>query len=84
MSERAGYPNREHGNADKAARRRALAALNGIEDETRMLRRKIATEVADGDDTQVLADHVRLLTRDLAVLGTLRDVREWHAADVAG
>jgi hypothetical protein len=75
------YPNREHANADKAARRRALQALADIEAEVAFLRRRIANEVADGDDTSTLAMRAADVTRQLARLEALRDVREWHAAD---
>lgn len=76
------YPNREHKNADDAARRRALAALTDLAGEAALLHRSVKAGLeVDGDFTQVLTDLVRKLTRDLTVLGTLRDVREWHAAD---
>jgi hypothetical protein len=45
------YPNKEHENADKAARRRALNALNDIEREVAILRRRVEGGTADGDDT---------------------------------
>lgn len=79
------YPNKEHANADRAARRRALEALAELTSEAALLRRALAAggRDLDGDDTQVLAGLVRKLTRDLSVLGTLRDVREWHEADEA-
>lgn len=77
------YPDREHENADVAARRRAEAALADLAGEAALLRRSLkAGREVDGDGTQVLSDLVRKLTRDLSVLGTLREVREWLAADV--
>lgn len=79
----ADYPNREHENADKAARRRALRALADIETEVEYLRKRVASGVADGDDTATLMQRAADLTRHLAVLGNLRNVREWHAADQA-
>lgn len=87
-----GYPNREHENADKAARRRALAALDTITSEAETLQRALRLQStlpgpgrrADADDTQVMSAAVQGLTGFLAELGTLYDVRQWHAADVAG
>jgi hypothetical protein len=79
------YPNREHANADKSARRRAATALDGIEAETSMLRRLLRGESVepDGDDTQLITQHVRALVQQMSVLGALREVREWDAADIA-
>jgi hypothetical protein len=76
---------RVHENADKAARRRALKTLREIETQVGILRQRISDERAepDGDDTQRIASLVRDLTQHHAVLGALRDVREWHAADQA-
>jgi hypothetical protein len=75
------YPNREHRKADEAARRRALARLDLIETEVRMLRRRIGQGQAGGEDTATLMTHVRDLTEYLAILGVLNEVRDWHAAD---
>jgi hypothetical protein len=78
------YPNREHENADKAAARRALAALAAIEDQVAVLRAKIEhRNYIYGSDTNQITDNARALTEHLAILETLRDVREWHAADTA-
>jgi hypothetical protein len=77
------YPNREHKNADVAARRRALGVLAAIEEEVASLRRRIEGHRIDGDDTQILTDLTRQVTLHASVLGTLREVREWHAADQA-
>lgn len=87
-----GYPNREHENADKAARRRALRALETITSEAETLQRALRLQPTlpgpgrrvDADDTQVMSAAVQQLTGYLAELGTLHDVREWHAADAAG
>lgn len=80
-----GYPNREHENADKAAQRRALAALETITSEAEKLQRMLrAGHRADADDAQVISAAVQKLTGHLAELGTLYDVRQWHAADAAG
>jgi len=78
------YPNKEHERADRRARQRAMDALAELAGEAALLRRSVADgREVDGDDAQVLADLVRKLTRDLSVLGTLREVREWDAADKA-
>lgn len=75
------YPNREHENTDKAARRRALQALSDIEGEVAFLRKRINDGIADGDDTSTLAQRAVDVTRQFGRLEALRDVREWHAAD---
>jgi hypothetical protein len=82
------YPNREHKNADRAARRRALAALNAITAEAERLRQKLQEadnplSSLDSDDTRTMDGKVHDLTAEFAVIGALRDVREWHAADLA-
>lgn len=80
------YPNREHENADKAARRCALKALDGIESEMLSLRRRLTyndRNAPDGDETQRIAALTRDLIQHLSILGALREVREWHAADLA-
>lgn len=79
------YPNREHANADKAARRRALKAVDEIAGEAQLLRRKLeAGQNLDADDAQTITHSLMRLTQNLSALETLRDVREWHSADVAG
>lgn len=75
------YPNRDHAHADKAARRRALNALDDIEREVAFLRKRVNGDIADGDDTSTLAMRASDVTRQLAALEVLRGVREWHAAD---
>lgn len=77
------YPNREHKNADSAARRRALRALGDIENEILVLRRRIDAGTADGDDAQIMTDRVREVVKNISILGALREVREWDAADKA-
>jgi hypothetical protein len=82
------YPNAEHKRADEAARRRALKAVTDIEAEAFGLRKRLERGIiqdvrVDADDTQALYDNLRKLTGHLAELGTLYDVREWHAADKA-
>lgn len=80
-----GYPNREHKNADEAARRRALAGLRDIVEDAQALFRRIENGYEPhGTDAQRLADKAVAITVSLSALETLRDVREWHAADTAG
>lgn len=75
------YPSREHGNADKAARRRALAAVDGIVDGALAIRKEVERGIrVDADDAQGLADNFRKLVGHLAEIGTLHDVRERDAA----
>jgi hypothetical protein len=78
------YPNREHERADKAARR-ALQAVDDITEQLALLRRTldVPDRRVDADTGQGLAEQVRKLTGFLAEMGTLYDVREWHAADRA-
>lgn len=38
---------------------------------------------ADGDDTSTLTEKTRSVTQHVSTLAALREVREWHAADVA-
>lgn len=75
------YPNKEHGNADKAATRRALQALADIEREVALLRKRVESGTADGDHTSTLAERTADVTRQLAFLEALRRARGWHAAD---
>lgn len=76
------YPNRKHESADKAARRRAETALADLAGEAALLRRALkGGRNVDGLDVRRLSELMLSLTRDLSVIGTLRDVREWHAAD---
>lgn len=73
------YPNREHEGADKTATRRALKALDDIEEQARVLRAKISNRYTIyGSDTATMTDNVRALTEHFAQLEILRDVREWH------
>ena len=79
-----GYPNREHENADNAAKRRALQALADVEHEAAFLRRAIERDGhVSADQTATLAQQAADVIRQFAVLGTLREVRKWHAAGVA-
>lgn len=80
------YPNREHKNADEAARRRALTSLRALIEDAETLIRRIESggyEPHGEDGTRFTSQAVKL-TANLAYLEQLRDVREWHAADAAG
>lgn len=78
------YPNREHERADKAATRRALSSLYDIIDDAKALARRIEGGYEPhGTDAQRFADKAVALAINLGILETLRDVREWHAADKA-
>lgn len=78
-----GYPNREHENADKAARRRTLKAAGDLIQAAALIAKRVELGIAEGGDTSRLAGLARDLTEHVAVLGALRDVREWHAAGQA-
>ena len=78
------YPNREHEDADKAAKRRALSSLRDIIEDAQTLQRRIENGYEPyGTDAQRIADKTIALAVNFSVLETLRDVREWHAADEA-
>ena len=78
------HPNREHGNADRAAKRRALTALNSIADEVKMLIRSLETDTTpDPSAARRIADGSTSVAINLAAMEVLSDVREWHAADIA-
>lgn len=77
------YPNREHANADKAARRRAITALGNLITDAQAM----AKRLNDPDATIYMEDGRRFqdssdrAAAELTRLETLREVREWHAAD---
>lgn len=76
------YPNREHANADKTARQQAMAALDDIARDIAILKRRLANgSYTDVSDSTALAAKAGAVGRHLAVLATLRNVREWDAAD---
>jgi hypothetical protein len=78
------YPNREHRREDETARRQAMIGLQGIIDNAKTLERRLANGTyTDVSDAQALVAGAAEVTRRLAVLDTLRHVREWHAADEA-
>jgi hypothetical protein len=84
MSDEITYPNHEHRKEDRAARRRALDRLSAIEAEAARLRRMIERGQGEGEDGATMARLAGELTLNLTVLGVLREVREWDAADPAG
>jgi hypothetical protein len=81
------YPNREHENADKVARRRVQRNISDISEQlatlTRRLRLAESTDskglYVDAADARPIVDAANRLTENLARLETLRDVREWPA-----
>jgi hypothetical protein len=78
------YPNREHRREDETARRQAMIGLQDIIDNAKTLERRLANGTyTDVSDAQALVAGAVEVTRRLAVLDTLRHVREWHAADEA-
>jgi hypothetical protein len=78
------YPNREHETADRRARRRALDALTVMIESAQHLARDLnGWKDVELERAQVFPELAAKVTANLAMLETLRDVREWHAADVA-
>jgi hypothetical protein len=79
------YPNREHRNADRAARRHAHVALHELEGMALRLRQKLDTGSSEfeGSDADRLAEQAGKARTAFAEIAILRDVREWHAADLA-
>ena len=78
------YPNREHSNADKAARRRALAALEEIKAEAdNFIRRIDKGYELSGADAERLVTKAFKVAVNFSIAETLSNVREWHAADQA-
>lgn len=79
-----GYPNRETWNKDRAAKLHALSALATIEEHAATLKRRIEGGYEPyGSDAHRFTDSVTQLTVAFTTTETLRDVREWHALDVA-
>ena len=78
------YPNPEHRNADKAASRRALAALRDVIEHAETLARRIEGGYEPhGEDAQRIADAAIRVAVNFSALETLRDVRASYAADRA-
>lgn len=76
------YPNRESWVAANGARRRALQALATLEENAATLKRRIERGYAPyGSDAQRFTHSGTQLAAELAVMETMRDVLEWHAAD---
>jgi hypothetical protein len=74
------YPNREHENAVNSATRRALSALDAISENVDLIRGKLAAGTVDA---RYLQEQAGRMFEYLTTLETLRDVRDWHAADLA-
>lgn len=73
---------REHGNAERAAKRRALKQIDMIVERAITLESALRKNASVyGSDGRSLADMVNVLTENLAILETLGDVREWAKAD---
>jgi hypothetical protein len=79
------YPNREHENEDRTARQQAIEALDALAGDAAILRRRLSNGTyADVTDAESLIAKAGQVAHRLAVLDTLRQVREWHAAGTAG
>lgn len=78
------YPNRGHQRADEAARRRAIRDLDQFREHAENMARRLREGyIPDGQDAQRFASALVNLTDNMGRLETLRDVREWAAADQA-
>jgi hypothetical protein len=77
------YPNREHENTVNSATRRALSALDAISENVDLIRGKLAAGTVDAADARYLQEQAGRMFEYLTTLETLRDVRDWHAADLA-
>jgi len=75
------YPNREHEKEEKSARRRALRHLDDLIYSAGNLQRQLNAGHQDFSGTAQLYHSIRQVADNLVILETLRDVREWHAAD---
>ncbi len=78
------YPNREHQVAVQSAHRRALRNLETIKSLGAALTSRLnAGHPVDGSEARGIAEANIRLTENLQILETLREVREWHSADLA-
>ena len=78
------YPNREAWVRATQARRRALSALDTLEQNAKDLARRIEEGYCPyGTDAARFSHSAISLAAELAVMETMRDVLEWHAADKA-
>lgn len=78
------YPNREHRNLHNSAKRRAISALLELEEQAKALRNRLMiqeTPEADSSDAVRFEELSGKLREYLAIIETLRSVREWHQAD---
>lgn len=77
------YPGREHEDADAATRHIALNALDGIVTQATALHQALESgEDAAPAESQSIGGLVVILTAQLAILSTLRKVRQWETADL--
>jgi hypothetical protein len=76
------YPNKEHRRAAEAAQRRALAAIGQIRDALALIERSVTQGSPDSSEARRVIDFGGDLREYLAQIETLREVREWHAADL--
>lgn len=81
------YPNHEHEKEDKAARRRAEAALDALITSANLIKGALLRDNAgqdyssvDADNANVLYEYLAKVTKNLAIVGALAEVREWEAA----
>jgi hypothetical protein len=78
------YPNRESFQAANNARRRALSALQTLEENAGALRERIENGYAPyGTDALRFSHSATQAAAEMAIMETLRDMLEWHAADKA-
>jgi hypothetical protein len=77
------YPNREHENAVNSATRRALGVLGAIGENVDEIRRRLIGGTVDASDARYLQEQAGRMFEYLTALETLRDVRDWHEADMA-
>ena len=74
----------EHQNAEKAATRRALQNLESIITDAETLKLRIERgSLLYGAEARRIAGETIILAVNLSALETLREAREWHAADQA-
>jgi hypothetical protein len=78
------YPNRESWVWANNSRRRALTALDTLEEHAKTLKRRIVDGYQPyGSDAQRFVDNAIKLCDELSKMELMRDVLEWHAADNA-
>lgn len=79
-----GYPNREHQREVESQTSRAVDALAALADDALLLKRRLEKgSLVVGADAKQLAERAMVIAERLTRLDMLRQVREWHAADLA-